>query len=153
MNEEVSWRRFFGGCLILILLVASGAGVLHRSYLQHEAQRTTLESELFIPYWKSVQDKQFKRASTFWLEPEPAKLRASYEKIEVKQGALAKASVSKVTKVARQDAGDSFEVRTTVEFSNGYTDVVVYEAVEVKGGWKIQTARVNGASLLGSGPY
>ncbi|MFA5508789.1 MAG: hypothetical protein WC314_27385 [Vulcanimicrobiota bacterium] len=154
MDEEVSWGRFFTGCLILIVLGACGAGAFYYFGRSAEEQRSVLERDLFSPYWELLQNKQFERACDYWVEQTPEKLRASYQKIETQHGNLTKASVVKAigTRSPGQQA-PHFEVRTKVEFSGGHTDFVSYEAVQTKDGWKISVSRVKGSSLLGDGPY
>lgn len=154
MSEQTSWSRFLSGCFVLLLLAGAALGTFLHFRNSRNAQRALLEAELFLPYWKAIQDEDFEKASTFWDQQSPDKLASSYQTLESKHGKLLKASVYNAQK--KWEPGQTEEthyVRCQMECVDRRLVIISYDVIQTTHGWRISQSHTQARDELGNGPF
>ena len=160
-EKPPTWSGFFGGCLLLFLLAASGLTTFLWLSQSSDNERENLKLVLFDPYWKAIKAGQFEQATEYWTDAWKEKktaqqLSETYKAALKEHGQLKEQRIHVANgQVVPGQIGEMKRVETLFEFEDGWITKVTYAITRPssEASWKIDLSTVESGVSLGEGPW
>jgi hypothetical protein len=160
-SAEPSWGRFFGGCLVLLVLLGGGVATFRYFANKDMAKKQVLQDEVFGPYWAAVRQSDFDQALPFhseaWLSKhDKDALAAAYQTAIKEHGSFDESYIKTANRFYEPGMeGQAMRVETIFKFADGWVGSVNYNITRAtdNDAWKLDQSFTPSSSSLGDGPY
>ena len=160
-EQETSWKSFFTGCFVILLIFGGIGGTFFYFKKKGDAEDARIETVVMRPYWDAVMANDFGKAHSLraksWSDKHtPGDLETAYSKAVQDHGKIKKVWLRFANRFYEPgEEQQQLRVESIYEFDDGgrYTVFFILQRAADTDPWQIGNSEVPMSLSLGDGPY